>query len=500
MRARNGLLSWIWIAGMLICGPLLRNGAQAQTDWTTFGFNTQHTGFNPNERTLSTANVGTMGLLWESPILGHMLTQPTLLTNVATAQGQKNLLYGATLEGKMFALNAATGNVVWQTTLPSVQTNCDDFSATGGVVGVIDTPTIDRGNKRMFVVAGDGALHALNIADGTEMAGFPLQVMSGADAPPHTLVYGSPTLDATHSWLYIATASACDAPPWRGQVIKVGVSTPPTVLQRWYSVQNQDISGGGIWGPGGVSITPDLSRIDALTGNAATNPENPPYADAVVALDPQNLNLAAANLPALTGTNLDFGATPLLYSPAGCPNEIAAMNKSGALFIYDQSDTAINNGPRQRIQISGTDNTLNGNFVGVPAYDPGRRLMFLGNPSDSTGVYQHGLIALLIQPGCSAALKWQVQVGLNNVDYNNPMIPPTVANGVVYYADGDASQVFAFNADTGQQLWSTGSLVTGGVFAAPMVVNGLLFVSGYGDEVVFAFGLGGSPVPAVASQ
>ena len=458
--------------------------AQAQTDWTTFGFSAQRTGYNPNETMLSQGNAPGLHLLWSKPVHGPMLTQPTLLSGVGKGSYMRDLLYVGTLYGDMYGFDAATGAQVWHTVLPAVQTNCSDFSAANGNAGVIGTPTIDRPNGRMFVVAGDGKLHALSISNGGELPGWPLSVFDAPNAPPRTLVYGSPTLDAARSLLYLATASACDFQPYHGEVIQVGLAGP-SVLRRWFVTGQTGPNGGGIWGPGGVSY--DGTFLYALTGNAFSAPEDVPYAEHVVKLS-RTLGVIASSGPALSGTDVDFGATPLLFQAAGCPPQLAAMNKSGGFFIYDRGTIPLGTGPRQRLQISGTQNTSQGDFVGIPAYDPDRQRLFFGNPSDFAGLYKHGLIALSITPQCVGSLAWQVQVGLNNVTYNNPMIPPAVANGVVYYSSGDASRVFAFNADTGRQLWNSGTLISGGVFAAPMVANGKLFVAGYTSQAVYAFG------------
>jgi outer membrane protein assembly factor BamB len=61
-----------------------------------------------------------------------------------------------------------------------------------------------------------------------------------------------------------------------------------------------------------------------------------------------------------------------------------------------------------------------------------------------------------------------------------------VANGIVYYGDGRASQEFAFDAATGAQLWSSGS-ITGQLFAAPMVADGRLIVASW-DHRLRGFG------------
>src|SRR5690348_17209874 len=97
----------VWEIGLLTAGLLLTgNAARAQTDWTTFGFNPQHTGYNPHETILSRANVSTLALSWKTTLDGPLLTQPTLLTNVSTNSGQLNLVYVATLSGSVYALNA----------------------------------------------------------------------------------------------------------------------------------------------------------------------------------------------------------------------------------------------------------------------------------------------------------------------------------------------------------------------------------------------------------
>ena len=486
-----GLVRSICIVATMLSAMSSINAARAQTDWTTAGFDQQRTGYNPAETKLSQANAGLLALKWSTDIWGTGLTQPTLANNVSTAQGVKNLVFVATLYGDVFGLDAANGNHVWQTTVPQIQTNCGDFSATGGFTAVIGTPTLDRAHSQMFLVAGDGRLHALSLSNGQEMAGFPVQVLTGADLPPHSLVYGSPTFDAKNGLLYIATAGACDVPPYYGQIIQVNLGTR-SVAHRWYTMRKNGTttpSGGGIWGPGGVSLSTDTTAIFALTGNALTNPQNYPYAESVLRLS-RTLALVAANAPSFTnGTDQDFGATPMLYAPSGCPAELVGMNKSGALLTYDQGGIA--NGPRQRIQITGTNLADYGNFIGSPAYDPTRRRMFFGNPSDSADVYHHGLIAMNVRTDCSLALAWQSPVGLNGPNFNNPMIPPTVANGVVYYADGDASQLFAYNADTGQQLWNSGSMLTGGIFTSPTVANGQLYSVSYGGHTVYAFSPGG---------
>jgi outer membrane protein assembly factor BamB len=452
------------------------------TDWSTFAFDPQRSGYNPVETVLTPSTIQSAGGLrrhWSRDLGGPMLAQPTLLSGVTVGSTSMDLVYAATLNGDVYALNAATGAVAWTRKLPAVQSNCSDFP--GGVIGVIGTPTLDHANNRMFLVSGDGNLHALNIATGAELSGWPVQILDAANAAPRTFVYGSPTL--INSTLYIATASRCDIRPYHGQVVSVSVNTH-TVQNRWYPDGATGPDGGGIWGPGGVSATvfkpsaPTDFHLYALTGNAFATPQNGGYAEHVVRLSP-TLQPETSNTTTPNVNDADFGATPPLFQPPGCPGLLAAMQKTGKLFIYNRA--AIPSGPIQTLQIS--TSSAYGSFVGQPTYNPVLNRLYLGSPTDS-GIYRHGLIALSISSSCSFSLAWQQQVGRNG----SSDIPPMSANGVVYYVDGGSSQAFAFDAQTGKQLWTFTTDTSSGVRASPTVVNGQVFIAAY-DHKLYAFGL-----------
>ncbi|MBV9117493.1 MAG: hypothetical protein JOY63_09025, partial [Acetobacteraceae bacterium] len=276
----------------------------------------------------------------------------------------------------------------------------------------------------------------------------------------------------------------CDTSPYRGQIIKVAVGTQatdlPSVAARWYPEGPPGIpapEGGGIWGPGGVSVEADGSSLYAATGNALTIPDNAGYADQIVKLDP-NLQLLANFVPQLVGTDVDFGATPLLYQPPGCPPLMATMNKSGVLFVNKRDAASLKAGPLQKIEVTQTSDT--GGFIGIPVYAPGANQLYLGNPhTDVTGKYPHGLLAFKVQADCTLALAWQRTIGFDNDDPvpENPIIPAVSANGVVYYSTGIGGLVYAYDYK-GNPLWNSGSQIRGGIFAAPTVVNGMLLVAG----------------------
>jgi len=113
----------------LLCGtPVF-----AQTNWATFGYDHERTGYNPQESTLSVANVAGLTSKWSTDLGATITAQPVLAGN---------LVYAATGLGKVYALNASTGTAIWSVQLGTTSVDCGDFDQ--NTVGVIGAPTIDR--------------------------------------------------------------------------------------------------------------------------------------------------------------------------------------------------------------------------------------------------------------------------------------------------------------------------------------------------------------------
>jgi outer membrane protein assembly factor BamB len=207
----------------------------------------------------------------------------------------------------------------------------------------------------------------------------------------------------------------------------------------------------------------------------------------VVRLTP-SLAVTASSYPGVAGAiQNEFGATPVLFPAAGVAGGcVAAMDKNGQLLTYRRA--AIAAGPVGQLQLADFGNAEFGSFIGSPAYDPAHGLLVVDDLTDSnTGKYKHGAVALQVGAGCSLRLAWQRAVGRSVTGADNPSIPPTVANGVVYLVRSIESTVYAFGAASGRQLWSSGSGIKGGVFASPTVANGQLLVAGF-DGRLRAFG------------
>src|SRR4051794_8164894 len=434
--------------------------ARAATDVTTFGYDLQRTGLNPQETVIGPGNAGALAPQW-SAATGKLilLTQPLVAAGVAAeGGGTRDLVYVGSRRGGLVAVDRATGAVVWKAI------------GSGRLNGVIGTPTLDRAGRTLYAATWGDDLHALDEATGKERPGWPVH-LTPANLTNDRVFAG---LTLVGRKLYAEVASANDQPPYRGEVVEMDVSARK-VVHTWFSGGTSGLFGGGLWGMGGVSVEPDGSALYAATGNGFGKDEHAAFFDQVVRLGP-TLKLQAANYPGLSGLDVDFGATPLPYQAPGCPARLAVMNKTGALLVYDRA--AIGEGPRQRLQMADSRFSSAGDFIGVPAYDPARRLVYVNNPSDSRdGKFKHGLVALKVGADCDLSVKWQTVLGPpRKSGQEHASIPPTVANGVVYAVRSVDSTVYALDAATGAQLWSSGTQISGGIFGAVTVANGQLLV------------------------
>src|SRR3989441_7773713 len=350
----------------------------AKTDWVTYGFDLQRTSRNPSEVTLGADNVGRLGQIWSTDVGAVVAASPVLASDVSVDGTTLDLLYIATEHGDLYALDAATGRVVWQRNLGSQLTACADMP--DGVFGITDTPFVNRTTRSLFVVGGDGNLYALDLATGTTRAGWPVTITSD---PAHE--HGWSALTLAGGALYVETASYFDLIPYYGRVVKIDLPTP-SVVATWYvtSAPGAGPGGGGIWGWGGASVEAS-GDLYVATGNATTTPESYGYGERVVRLS-SALEVQASNYPGLNGYDLDFGSTPVSYQAPGCHGQIVVENKLGLVFVYQRD--AIASGPTQRVEIG------NGQLIGVPAYDSTTRMVYVSNSTDlSGGEYRHGLVA-----------------------------------------------------------------------------------------------------------
>src|SRR4029077_14246123 len=135
--------------------------------------------------TINPSNVTTLHARYHVSLPSVADSAPTLLQSVSTASGTIDLLFLNTRDGRILAINAATGALVWSKR-PATGPNYTTSS-----------PAIDPSRQYVYAYALDGRVHKYLVGDGTEiLTGWP-QVA--------TL---KPSVEKNSSALTIATATA----------------------------------------------------------------------------------------------------------------------------------------------------------------------------------------------------------------------------------------------------------------------------------------------------
>ena len=141
---------------------------------TTWHFDNNRSGLNPNETSLTTANVApaTFGKLFSYLVDGYAYAEPLFMSNVTINGATHNVLYVATESDTVYAFDADKrhGAPLWQISL----LNSGETPLTGASVlpnqGVTSTPVIDPATNTIYVVsaqksASNGPSYRLNALD-----------------------------------------------------------------------------------------------------------------------------------------------------------------------------------------------------------------------------------------------------------------------------------------------------------------------------------------------
>lgn len=451
------------------------------SDWSTFGYDLQRSSYNPNESTVSTANAGKLHLLWSVDLGDKIDATPVLAQAVTTASGTRNLVYIGAENGSFDAIDADTGAVVWTRQLGDyLNSSCSDLA--GSPFGITGSATFDRSRGRIYVGDGQDKVYALNMADGTIVSGWPVSL--GATVSQNHQ-YSGVVLNPSNGMLYASTASYCDISPWQGRVAAIDTSTA-TLVQSFFPASvayGGTGSGGGIWGPAVAAIDPGTNDVFVATGNGDGGTESSAYNEHLVRLDAGLSTVKAANYPQLQGNDVDFGATPMIFTASGCSPMVVVKNKSGILAQWQRD--AIGSGPVARVVMAPVQS--NGDFIGAAAFSPVSGYVYVSDWANGpNGKYVDGMNALSMS-NCTLQFTWGTQVFTGSTSGNEPTSTPSIGNGVVYFGSGLGNAVYAFDAVSGAKLWGSGTTISGPVFAAP-IIDGHLYVGSW-DHRLYAFGV-----------
>jgi hypothetical protein len=370
------------------------------TDILTYRYNGYGNGANTNETTLSLDNVTPtgFGLKFSVPVKGQIYAQPLYKSGIRG----KNLVFVASQENVVMAIDSATGTNVWKVVLnhhgkpvPNSDVNSGDISP---YIGICSTPVISgtslyvisksQINHRHFYYTiykldtATGKILGFNNFADTLYKGFGYSYRTGKIHDPYVAGTGDgavtvkgqsrvyfnalrqmnrSALSLVNGVIYAGFASHGDNGPYHGWVL----GFDPGNLQI-VAVFNTTPNGGmaGIWEAGGRLSSDDQNNLYLETGNGSFDgsqldgsgfPIDANYGDCFIKLawdqpsteTNQNSNgwrlkvvdyFTPSNNDTINGADLDLGSCGPLVVPGNVQTVIIGMGKDGTLFSMNSTN------------------------------------------------------------------------------------------------------------------------------------------------------------------
>lgn len=449
-----GTLSMVLSSTPVAAAPHTKGLAAATTaDWPRYLHDLQNTSAT-TDTTISPANATKLVKRWSYKTGGIIGSSPTVLSGV---------VYVGSWDGYEYALNAATGALIWKTYLgyTTVNSYCNPPSG----AGVSSAPTVLNGV--VYLGGGDSYWYALDAATGNVL----WKVFTGDNSASSGYYnWSSPLI--YNGYAYIGIASFGDCPLVQGQLLKVDLTTHQIV--NTFNVVPTGQIGGGIWTT--PALDSSTNSIYITTGTESLSTQS--YAQAFVELDATTLAVKDYwKLPqAVAVVDSDFGTSPTLFQDATGTPMVGATNKNGYFYAFKRDH--LSSGPvwQALIAIGGDCPVPCGESTVSSASFGNGALYAAGEDTSINGVGYRGSIRA-INPTTGAFLWQHGTVG--------PVVGAVAySNGLIYDTAGSTFEVL--DASNGNRLYSykTGGLL----YSSPSVAEGMVY-TGSVDTNVYAFGL-----------
>jgi outer membrane protein assembly factor BamB len=162
------------------------------SDWTTYMGGSDHAGFNANERSLTPASVTRLALKWTIGNAAGASVQPI---------ESDGMLYWGTWDGLMHAATLS-GKMVWQQNLGQTYAPACVYPKLVGVASTATLGTIGQ-TPVIFVGGGDASVYALNAATGKVMW------RKNLGSSPEHFLWSSTVLDGRNLYIGMSSFGDC---------------------------------------------------------------------------------------------------------------------------------------------------------------------------------------------------------------------------------------------------------------------------------------------------
>ena len=517
--------------GVVFCCCIFSSLTWGQVNVTTYHNDNSRTGQNTQETILTPSNVNSnqFGRIFTDALDGVVAAEPLYLTNVSIAGGTHNVVYVATENDSLYAIDANTGAIYWQDSMIpsggrvlSAATDLNGCTNIAPTYGISGTPVIDPTSGTIYLVtvgiSGSGSavqyLHAIDVGTSLEKFGGPILIQATVPGtakddgngttvsfdPLYAHQRGALLLENGH--VIISWGSHCDISPWHGWVISYNAAT---LAQEGVFNTSPNGCWGGVWQGGSGPAVDASGNIYFATGNGDWNGTSD-FGDSIMKLGPPKGGsfpvldyFTPWNQSTMYANDLDVGSAGLVILPALSNGNVllAQMGKLSTIYLLNtgnMGEYCVNNtpacsesDPQIAQEITGA---MVGGVYGSPAYWNGT--VYWGGQADHVKAYSFnannsGLISTSPTSQSTFAISY-------------PGLTPSISsngasNGILWGMDNSQSGstceggtncqiVYAFNASNlATMLWASNQApnnrdVPGGAisFATPMIANGHVYV------------------------
>lgn len=472
-------------------------------------------GLNANETLLSSGNVNPsfFGKLFAVNVDGYVSAQPLYMYGLTVNGATHNVAFVATENDSVFAIDADTGTVLWQTSLlyPSGSTPVTmAVQGCGGVtglnqVGILGTPVIDSSTNTLYVdakVANSGSyyhyLNALDVTTGLEKFGGPVEITAtvGTLTFPAKNLLQRPGLLESNGAIYIGFGSnGCDT-TGRGWFFAYSAST---LQQLAVMVTQPDESyGSSVW-QSGVGPAADINgNVYISTANGYFDyPSFPDLGDSILQLQlgangfVVNDYFTPFDQATLAEDDMDLGSGAVTLLPqqttGSYPNLMVTAGKRGDIYLLNMNDLG---------EYNTTSNDQIPQYIagGLGTYYHGSPL-YWNNGTDQLVYFLSHQDYLRSFSLTNGALTPFAQTTTKLTTYGLPIISSNGNNNGILWLVQNQSGVpllTAYDATALIQLYNSGqasggrdTLGTVTHFATPTVANGKLYAGTETQLVVY---------------
>lgn len=516
-------------------------------DVLTYHGDSLRTGWFSTETQLNTSNVNaqSFGLLQTVSLDGRVDAEPLVaLQQAIDNQGVHDVVYVATENNSVYALDAGDGSTLWQRNFGSAVP--DSFKSGDDnvypVMGILGTPVIDRTANAMYLVAdvyngsGDAfQLHSISLSNGTDLVApatiqFSAKELNGTKwvFNPRYQLQRAGLLEANGS-IYVTFGSNGDINPniSRGTIVRYDAATLTRLSGGITDRLGQDQSTyylSSIWQSGYAPAADANGDVYFSTGNSDpghgsySKQGNRPDSMLRVSGDLRSLrsSFTTYNYFNLDQGDVDMGSGGMLVlpdQPGSFPHLAVAGGKDGRLFLMNRDNLGgfTSGGPDKVLQtvtmgscwcgpayFVGSDNVprvISGGGNGVTTWklQTSPSLQLVKDSSTGSGPVNGlpdngGTIPVISSNGTDAGtgIAWFIQRPATSSD-NDPGTPITLR---AYNAANLSQQLFSAQAGTWRHA------VNSNANLVPTVANGKVYVASNKQLQIFGL-LGGKAAKSV---